>query len=178
MDEREELIHEKIGNEDFVEMIQLKGIREEIRQILIEEKGFKPEEIEINPKFRIELANCYADVSIDLAIHLSSTYFMIIKCVTTAMESWERYVIFFARAAKEYQIPYATLTNGKSIRIFDTISGSLISESLSGLFHRKQSMDMIKNFKKINRPEKNLEKEKMIIYAFENIKCSSFQLDK
>jgi hypothetical protein len=179
MDEREELIQEKIKSEDFIEMTQLKGIREDIREILSKEKGFDPKEIEIDPFFRIKLANnCYGDVTIDLAINLSDTYFMIIKCVTTAIESWERYVISFARAAKEYQIPYAAVTDGESIRIFDAISGSTLSESVGRLFNRKESIDIIKNFKKISRAEKSLEKEKRIIYAFENIKCSSLQQDQ
>ena len=179
MDEREELIQEKIKSEDFIEMRQLKGIREEIQEILSREKGFDPKEIEIDPVFRIKLANsCYGDVTIDLAINLSGIYFMVIKCVTTAIESWERYVISFARAAKEYQIPYAAVTDGKSIRIFDAISGSTLSESVGRLFNHKESIDIIKNFKKIRRTEKSLEKEKRIIYAFENIKCSPLQQDQ
>jgi hypothetical protein len=178
MDEREELIQEKIRNEDLIEMTQIKGIREEMREILIKEKGFGPEEIEINPMFRINLANSYADVSIDLAINLFATCLMIIKCATTAIESWERYVISFARAAKEYQIPYAAVTDGKSIRIFDAISGSILSESVDQLLNREKSIDLIKDFKKIVPPEKNLEKEKRIIYAFENIKCSPLEQEK
>lgn len=179
MDERKELIQERIKSEDFIEMSQLKGIKEEIREILSKEKGFDPKEIEIDPVFRIELANnCYGDVTIDLAINLSDTYFMVIKCVTTAIESWERYVISFARAAKEYQIPYAAVTDGKNIRIFDTISGPLISESIDRLFNHKESIDIIRNFRKISRTGKNLEKEKRIIYAFENIKCSPNQMDQ
>jgi hypothetical protein len=178
MDEREKLIREKIRNEDLVEMAQLRGIREGIQEILIREKGFAPEEIEINPIFRIKLANCSADITIDLAINLSATYFMVVKCVTTAIESWERYVISFARAAKDYLIPYAAITDGKNIRIFDAISGSLISESVDRLFNHAESMDTINKFKKIDRPEKNLEKEKRIIYAFENIKCLPLEQDK
>jgi hypothetical protein len=178
MDDREKLIREKIRIEDLVEMAQLKGISEEIREILIREKGFAPEEIEINPAFRIKLANCSADITIDLAINLSATYFMVIKCVTTAVESWERYVISFARAAKDYQIPYAAITDGKNIRIFDAISGSLVCESFDRLFHHTESMSIISNFKKIDHPEKNLEREKRIIYAFENIKCSPLEQDK
>jgi len=178
MDEREELIREKIRNEDLVEIAQLEGIREEMRQILIREKGFSPDEIEIDPVFRIELTNCNADVSIDLAINLSATYFMIIKCVTNAIESWERYLISFARAAKEYQIPYAAITDGKDMRIFDAISGSLLSGSADRLFNRKEAMDIIRDFNKIGRSGRNLEKEKRIIYAFENIKCPSTEQNK
>jgi hypothetical protein len=171
MDDREELIQEKIRNEDFIEMTQLQGIREEIREILIREKGFHTEEVEINPIFRINLANSYVNVSIDLAINLNDNYFMIIKCATATIESWERYVISFARAARTYQIPYAAITDGKNIRIFDAISGSLLSGFIDRLFDREEAVKIFKNLKKIMCSEKNLEKEKRIIYAFENIKC-------
>ena len=178
MDEREKLIQEKIKAEEFIEMMQLKGIRQEIQEILAKEKAFDPKEIEIDPVFRIKLASCEANVTVDFVINLSTVYFMVIKCVATAIESWERYVISFARAAKDYQIPYAAVTDGKNIRIFDAISGSLVSESIDGLFSHKESMDIIKNFRKVSRPEKSLEKEKRIIYAFENIKCSPHQQDQ
>jgi hypothetical protein len=172
MDEREELIRKKIVKEDFIEVAQVAGIKEEMRELLIKEKGFSPAEIVLNPVFRIELANFSANVSIDVAVRLNNTYFMIIKCVSGAMESWERYVISFARAAEEYMIPYAAITDGKDIRIFDAISGSLLSESGDRLVNRKEAMEIIRNIKTIGYVGKNLEKEKRIIYAFESIKCT------
>jgi len=178
MDDREELIRGKIRNEDFAEMAHLEGTRENMRDFLIREKGFIPAEIEINPVFRIELAKCNAEVSIDLAINLSGMYFMVIKCIAGAVESWERYVISFARAVKEYQIPYAAIADGKNIRIFDAISGSFLSESATRLFDRSEALDIIRDFKKIDRSEKSLEKERRIIYAFESIKCPSLEKEE
>lgn len=171
MNEREEMIREKIETEELIEGAQLKGIREEIHEILIRKKGFGQGEIEIDPAFRIKVANSDANVTVDFAIKLTSEYLMVIKCVSTGIESWERYVLSFARAAEDYQIPYAAVTDGISIKLFDAISGSLLSESLDDFFDRKKLTELISDFKKIRRSEKNLDRERRIIYAFENIKC-------
>jgi hypothetical protein len=87
------------------------------------------------------------------------------------MESWERYVIAFARAVKDYQIPYALVTDGENVRVIDVITGSLLSDSIQRLFTKQDAINKMKDFKKIPYPSNRLEKAKRIIYAFEGIKC-------
>ena len=169
--EREDLIAEKIQEQDIIEMMQLKGIKQIVWQLLLNEKGFKTEDIEIDPEFTIELSNGRVTVSIDFILNLLSLSFMVIRCIPTSIESWERYTIAFARAVKDYQIPYAAVTDGENIRIFDALSGSLISESMNSISDRKEALHFIKNFKPTPCSAKRLEKEKRIIYAFEGIKC-------
>lgn len=171
MEDRDKLIQEKIKEEEFVEMMQLRGVKEKVWVILTKEKGFDPKEIEIDPEFKLTLSNCEATVSIDFVVNLAQSSFMVIRCIPTAIESWERYVIAFARAVKDYQIPYAVVTDGENARILDVLSGSLVSKSLSGLFNRQEAINFIKDLKKIPCPVNRLEKEKRIIYAFEGIKC-------
>lgn len=171
MEDRAKLIREKLMEEELMDMMQLRGINQMIWEMLIKEKGFNPEEIEINPEFRLQLSNCEANVSVDFIINLSSVSFMAIRSVSTAIESWERYIVAFARSVKDYQIPYAMVTDGENARIIDVLSGSLISDSIKGLFNRQEASNLIKDFKKIPCPAKILEKEKRIVYAFEGIKC-------
>ena len=171
MEDREELIRKKLEEEEFIHMMQLRGINQIVWEILTKEKGFKPEEIEIKPEFSLQLSNCEANVSVDFIINLSSISFMVIRSVSTAIESWERYIVAFARAVKDYQIPYAVVTDGEIFKIYDVISGSLLSESIEGLFNRQEALNLMKNFQKIPFPANRQEKEKRIVYAFEGIKC-------
>ncbi|MBM4146185.1 MAG: type I restriction enzyme HsdR N-terminal domain-containing protein [Nitrospira sp.] len=171
MEDREKLIKEKLKEEEFIDMMQLRGINQTIWEMLIKEKGFNPEEIEINPEFRLQLSDCEANVSVDFIINISSVSFMVIRSVSTAIESWERYIIAFARAVKDYQIPYAVVTDGENFKIYDVLSGSLLSESLQGLFNRQEALNLIKDFQQIPCPANRQEKEKRIVYAFEGIKC-------
>lgn len=171
MEDREKLIQEKIKEEEFIEMMQLKGVKQKVLDILIKEQEFSLDEIEIDPEFRLKLSNCEATVSIDFIINLQSVSFIAIRSVPTAIESWERYVIAFARVIKDYQIPYAVVTDGENARIFDVLSGSLVSDHLKGLFNRQEALNLMDDFKKIPCSANRIEKEKRIIYAFEGIKC-------
>lgn len=96
-----------------------------------------------------------------------------ILCRPTAIESWERYIISFAKVIKDYQIPYAVVTDGENAQIIDVLAGKLIGESLDKLFNRQEALNKMKDFKKIPCPANRVEKEKRIVYAFEGIKCPS-----
>jgi hypothetical protein len=98
---------------------------------------------------------------------------MVIRCVSSGIESWERYVIAFSRAIKDYQIPYAAITDGEKVKVFDIVNDSLIKESIPEFFTRQEADRLMKNFQRIPCPENRIEKEKRIIYTFEGIKCPS-----
>jgi hypothetical protein len=153
--------------------MQLRGVKQIVYEILTKEKGFYPEDIQIDPQFRLILSTCEATVGIDFLINLDKTSFMVIRCVSSGIESWERYVIAFARAIKDYQIPFAVITDGEKAKVFDILNGSFTQESARELFTRQEADSLMKNFQRIPCPGKRLEKEKRIIYAFEGIKCPS-----
>jgi hypothetical protein len=176
-EERDKKIREKIEGEEFIEMMQLQGVRRSIWEFLIQQKGFDPKEVEIDPQFKIVLSNCEASVSIDFIINISSLSFMVIRCVQSAIESWERYVIACARAIKDYQIPYAVVTDGENARIYNMLTGSLVSDTINGLPNRQEAEEHMRAFKKVPCPQRRIEKEKRIIYAFEGIKCPTAKQD-
>jgi hypothetical protein len=171
LEDREKLRQEKITAEEKVEMIRVSGIKQKVWNVLIKERKYAPGDIEVDPEFRLLLSDCETTVSIDFIINISSVSFMAIKCAATALESWQRYAISFARAIKDYQIPYAMVTDGENARIMDVLTGSLVSESLNGFFNKQEAVNIMKDVKKIPCPSNRLEREKRIIYAFEGIKC-------
>jgi len=176
-DERDKKIRAKIEDEEFIEMMQLQGVRRSIWEFLIQQKGYDPKEVEIDPQFNIVLSNCKASVSMDFIVTVSSISFMVIRCVQSAIESWERYTMAFARAVKDYQIPYAVVTDGENARIYNMFTGSLVSDTINGLPTYQEAVEQIKVFTKVPCPPKRLEKEKRIIYAFEGIKCPTAKPD-
>jgi len=175
LENREELIQERIMAEECAEMMQLGGVKQKVWDILTKERKFDPGDIEIDPEFRLLLNDCETTVSIDFIVNLSSTSFMVIKCAATAIESWERYAISFARAIKDYQIPYAMVTDGENARVIDVLTGSLVSTSMGGLFNKQEAFNKMKDFKKIPCPFFRIEREKRIVYAFEGIKCPTIK---
>jgi hypothetical protein len=178
MNDREKLIEQRIKEEEEIETMQLSGIKQAVWEFLIKEKQFKPGEIKTDPEFRLTLGDREIKVSIDFVLSLSSASFMIIQCSSSSLEAWERYVSAFARVVKDYQIPYAVVTDGEKARIIDVLSAKIIGESLAQLLNREEAMDKMKDFKKIPCPANRLEKEKRIVYAFESIKCPTVKNSK
>ncbi len=174
MEDREKIIKEMLMAEEYEKMVYLTNLKQMVREMLIKEKGYHPEEIEIDPKFPLQLSNCNTTVSIDFVINFPPVIFMIIKCTSSALESYERYIIAFARAIKDYQIPYAVITDGKKARIIDVINTALLGQSIEEIFSRDEALRRLRDFKKIPYPTKRIEKERRIIYAFEGIKCPTF----
>ncbi len=170
-EEKDKKIREKIEEEEQLEQIRLEGVKEWVWDILLNLKHFHPEEIKIDPQFNLEMSDCKAVATIDYVVNLNSISFMAIKCSSSAMESWERYLKALARVVLDYQIPYAMVTDGETVRVFDIVSGSVVSNSVQGLFNRQEALERIKGFKKIPFPPEKLEREKRIVYAFEGIKC-------
>jgi hypothetical protein len=170
MNDREKLVKQRIKEEDEMEAIELGGIKQNIWEFLIKEKQFKSEEIEIDPQFRLILGNRETTVRIDFIINFPFASVMVIQCSSGSLEAWERYVTSFAKVIKDYQIPYAVVTDGDKAQIIDVLAGKLIGESLSNLFNREEALNKMKDFKKIPCPPNRLEKEKRIVYAFESIK--------
>jgi hypothetical protein len=171
VEDRKKIIQEKLKKEEQREIQQLSGIKQMIWEILIQEKGFQPEDIQVDPLFTITIDKTEAFVTVDFIINLSSINFMVIRCAASTMESWERYILAFARVAGDYQIPYAAVTDGETARIFDVDTGSVIGESIESIFTKDEALYHLKNVQKIPYSPQKREKEQRILYAFEGIKC-------
>jgi hypothetical protein len=170
MENREKLILEKVNDQEFIEMLQLRGVKQLVYKTLTEEKGFYPDEIQIDPQFILRLSTCEATVGIDFMLILDQISFMVIRCVSSGIESWERSVVAFARVIKDYQIPYAVITDGEYAKIIDIINNVFVQKSVKELFTRQEAISLRNNFRKIPFQDTDREKEKRIIYAFESIK--------
>lgn len=169
---KEELIKEKIKEEETVELIQLSGIRMKTWEFLIKKKGFLRDDISVDPEFELSLSDCKIKISIDFIVRADQKDAMVIRCSPTSIESWERYVIAFARVIREYQIPLAAVTDGERARILDVYSGKLRGEVLEDLPSREELLRYIKELSPVPFPEEKLEREKRIVYAYEGVKCS------
>ncbi len=168
---RKELIRQKIEEEERKELLQLSGIRMKVWQSLTKDKGFSKDDILIDPEFELKLSDCTIKISIDFMIKLNNSEAMLIRCSPTSIESWERYVLAFARVIKEHQIPCAAVTDGERARVMDVLTGKIIGERIEDLPSKEELSRIMENLKPQAFPSEKLEREKRIVYAFEGVKC-------
>jgi hypothetical protein len=169
--DREKLVAEKAKAMDEAERLQTKAVREEMLRFLIEHKGYGPENIERDLKFKVRVSGCEDDVSTDYIISFGGRRFMAVKCASGSVDSRERHVTAFSRVVDEYQIPFCLVTDGENTRLIDTTTGKVVSEDILSVPTKEEALKQIESVKVLPCPPERLEKEKRILLAFETVKC-------
>jgi len=149
------------------------GIRQKIERLLIEEKGYSKQDIEVDREFEIVIGKEIHKSKVDLIVNVEEKRFMIIRCARGSLVSREREVISCARILDVYQIPFAVVTNGEDAEVLDTISGEVIGNGLGAIPSKANALEAIKQIEFKKLLEKRIEKEKRIFLAFDAIKCPS-----
>ena len=148
-------------------------IRQKIERLLIEEKGYSKQDIEVDREFEIVIGKEIHKSKVDLIVNVEEKRFMIMRCARGSLVSREREVISCARILDVYQIPFAVVTNGEDAEILDTISGEVIGNGLGAIPSKANALEAIKQIEFKKLLEKRIEKEKRIFLAFDAIKCPS-----
>jgi len=149
------------------------GIRQKIERLLIEEKGYSKQDIEVDRESEIVIGKEIHKSKVDLIVNVEEKRFMIIRCARGSLVSREREVISCARILDVYQIPFAVVTNGEDAEVLDTISGEVIGNGLGAIPSKANALEAIKQIEFKKLLEKRIEKEKRIFLAFDAIKCPS-----
>jgi hypothetical protein len=172
MNGAKEIVIDFITGQPFIDTDD-ERIRQKIEHLLIEDKGYSKEDIEVDREFEIILDGEVNVSKIDIIVNIEEKRFMIIKCARGSLVSREREVISCARILDVYQIPYAVVTNGEDAEVIDVVSGEVIGYGLEAIPSKAKAMEAIKQIKFERLTEKRIEKEKRIFLAFDTIKCPS-----
>ncbi len=170
-DERQELIAKRVEMEESLSQLEVNYVQKKIIELLISQKGYSKDDLEVNKEFRIELADAFFNVKADIAIMLDGRISMVVKCVINSLESWERHSIAFCRVVESYQIPFAVVTDAETAKLFDAAEGKLISEGMNSIPSREEVLRMIEDVRPLVCSSDRIEKAKRILYAFDAITC-------
>ena len=170
-EERALLIAKKAHMEEYMASLQLTQAQKRMVDFLISRKGYDENDLEINHDFTFELPGCSFVVRADIIVRIEGKRLFTVKCVMSAMESWERHAVAFGRVADVYQIPYAVITDSEDARMIATADGTLVAQGLDAIPSRQEAERMQGEITSITFPQERVEKEKRILYAFEAVKC-------
>lgn len=145
-------------------------IRQKIEHLLVEEKGYSKEDIEVDTKFEIAVDNEINRSKVDLIVSVEGKRFMLISSARSSLVMREREVLACARILDVYQIPFAVITNGEDAEVMDTLTGKVIGSGLEAIPQKPGALETIKKIEFKKLPEGRIEKEKRIFLAFDAIK--------
>ena len=152
-------------------------IRQKIAHILVEDKGYAKEEIEVRRNIHLVVDGKMGISRVDFLLKIDNRVFAIIIFGPGSLVSRERSTIAAARLVEEYEVPVAIITNGKDAEIMETKSGKIIAKGVDAIPSKEDARKIIANteFHKIS--EERLDKERRILYVFDVLtqkECDDF----
>lgn len=167
---KEEVIREKLEAEDYREEVATSDAKDLTRQLLTSKGYLEAEVIEDRPIEIKTQSGGTESVNVDFLISVEGSTLMAIKC-TMALESRERHVLAFARAAFEVPVPFCVITDGISMRVIKTSSTEVISEQPDEFPEKQDLISLAAEQPSDALPKKRRDREAMVLLAFEATAC-------
>jgi hypothetical protein len=114
--------------------------RQQVEKILVELKGYDRQEIEVDAPIALDMEGGPFTSTLDLVVRVRGWRYLVIKCAPGSLASREREVIAAARLVeKDYQVPLAAASDGRTALVWDTVSGKLAGEGMEAIPDRERA---------------------------------------
>lgn len=147
------------------------NIRQKLVKVLVEEKGYRKEDISLDREIRFEIEGREVCSAVDISIGLDGKTLMVFKCASGSVVSRERQIIAAARLLEKYVIPFAVVTNGVNIELLDAISEKVIGDSLQLIPPRRELLENSESLTLKSPIKKKLVYEQRILHTYDEISC-------
>lgn len=149
-------------------------IRQFIERLLVEEKGYKPEEIVVDRYFVLHIDGEVHQAVAELVVFINEKPFMSIKSSRGSLVTREQEAIAASRLAYETQTPLTVVTNGEDAELLNSYTGKVIGAGLNAIPSREEAIEMADNLEYLVMPPKQREKWTRIYMAYTTFECSNF----
>ena len=143
--------------------------RQAIERYLVEEKGFRKQDIQVNAPIRMQIRDQAYRSSVDLVISVDGRKLMVIKCAPGSLGSREREIVAAARLLDVNQIPLALVSDGKTAILLDVANGQKVGEGMAAIPSRRE---LLNNFKEVTLEPitgERREREKLIFRSYDSM---------
>jgi hypothetical protein len=145
--------------------------RKMVSYLLLEKKGYLPEDIEKRVVFEVKLGQETAHSSVDFLISIAGRKAMVIKCAAGSLSSRERQIVAAARLIGSPPVPVAVVADPVTAEVLDVATGKVIGEGFGAIPIRDRIIEMLSEYSSTPLSPERLEKEKRILLAFDAIRC-------
>jgi hypothetical protein len=145
--------------------------RKMVSYLLMEKKGYLPEDIEKRVVFEVKLGQETAYSSVDFLISIAGKKAMVIKCAAGSLSSRERQAVAAARLIGSPPVPVAVVADPVNAEVLDGATGKVMGEGFGAIPVRERIVQMLAEYSSKPLTLERLEKEKRILLAFDAIRC-------
>jgi hypothetical protein len=150
------------------------NIRQKLVKALVEEKGYRQEDIALDREIRFGMEDRQVCSLVDISIGFDDKTFLVFKCAAGSIVSRERQIIATARLLEDYVIPFAAVTNGVDLELLDAVSEKVIGSGLLSVPTRQELEDTSKNIALKPANRKKLVYEQRILYTYDAMSCTLY----
>jgi hypothetical protein len=143
--------------------------RQAVERLLVIEKGYAKEDIEVDAEIAFEVGKERYASQVDLVVSVDAgaQRVMAIKCASGSLGSCEREIVAAARLLDpRYQIPFAVASDGKTAVVLESTSGKIIGEGLAFIPEKNAAREILKKIRLTACPVERIERERLIFRTY------------
>jgi hypothetical protein len=141
--------------------------RQKISRLLVERKGYQPQDVEPRRELLLQADNRRAVIRIDFVVRIDTQAAMVVRFGPGSMVSRERPALAISRLVEAYQVPVAVVTNGEDAEILDGESGKVIGRGLEAIPAKTQLALRVRDYPFPRIPRERAVMESRVAYCYE-----------
>jgi len=146
--------------------------RQKLAQMLVTEKGFAKNELEMRRRIETLFATQFVVSKIDIVVNIADQRVMVLRYGPGSLVTRERPAIAAARVLEESQlIPLAVVTNGEDAELLDSRTGKVLGTGLGAIPTREAVLAMLPGLDFRPLAPNRREPELRILNAFDVETC-------
>jgi len=146
--------------------------RQKLAQMLVTEKGFAKNELEMRRRIETLFAHQFVASRIDIVVSIGDQRVMVLRYGPGSLVTRERPAIAAARVLEKNQmIPLAVVTNGEDAELLDARTGKVLATGLGAIPTREAVIAMLPSLNFCPIAPERREPELRILNAFDVESC-------
>lgn len=152
-----------------VPMVGSEENRQLVEKLLVDEKGFKREDVAVDVPISFEVAGEIYRSTVDLVVSVAGRPLMVIKCAAGSLGSREREAVSAARLLAPAPLPLAAVSDGRTATVLDAVSGKILGEGLDAIYARSELVSIYASVSTAPLAAARLEKEKLVFRSYDSM---------
>jgi len=116
--------------------------RQQVERYLVEQKGYRREEVKVDAPIDVEIDGEVYRSSVDLIVQLEGRPLMAVKCAAGSLGSREREIVSAARLYGTSPLPLAVVSDGSGATVLDAATGKKKGDGLAAIPTRSQAVNL------------------------------------
>ena len=143
--------------------------RQQLERYLIEEKGYRREDILVDAPIQVEIdADIYRS-TVDLVVQVDGRPLMAVKCAAGSLGSREREIVSAARLFAASPLPLAVVSDGRTATVLDTTTGKSMGKGLTAIPRREAAVELARTNPLPPVAPERIVREKLVFRSYDSM---------